>query len=236
MQIQNTSWSPPACCQGFTEDTDEPTMPMPTDWTIKGLNISNPDDDFNCILDPELPDDIVFRINQTMTNAQELAAAFASKQKTRTLEQMIPKEYREFRDVFEEKASERLPTRWPWDHAIDLKPEAEPHSAKAYPMAPHELKELDKFLEENLRKGYIRESKSPWAAPFFFISKKDGKLCPVQDYRELNKHTIRNKYPLPLIGELIDKLKGAKVFSKFDLWWGYNNVHIKEGDEYKAAF
>ncbi|TFY77729.1 hypothetical protein EWM64_g6284 [Hericium alpestre] len=118
---------------------------MPTDWTIKGLNISNPDDDFNCILDPKLPDDIVFRINWTMTNAQELAAAFASKQKAQTLEQMIPKEYHEFCDVFEEEASERLPTRQPWDHTIDLKPEAEPHSAKAYPMAPHELKELDKF-------------------------------------------------------------------------------------------
>ena len=74
------------------------------------------------------------------------------------------------------------------------------------------------------------------ASPFFFVKKKDGKLRPVQDYRELNKGTIKNEYPLPLISELIDKLKGARVFSKVDLRWGYNNIRIKEGDEWKAAF
>jgi hypothetical protein len=74
------------------------------------------------------------------------------------------------------------------------------------------------------------------ASPFFFIKKKDGSLRPVQDYRKLNSGTIKNEYPLPLIPELIDKLKGAKVFSKMDLRSGYNNVRIKEGDEWKAAF
>ncbi|TFY79548.1 hypothetical protein EWM64_g4466 [Hericium alpestre] len=74
------------------------------------------------------------------------------------------------------------------------------------------------------------------ASPFFFIKKKDGKLCPVQDYRLLNKGTIPNKYPLPLIGELIDQIKDAKYFTKMDIYWGYNNIQIKEGDEWKAAF
>src|SRR3954465_12822098 len=74
------------------------------------------------------------------------------------------------------------------------------------------------------------------ASPFFFVKKKDGKLRPVQDYRKLNEMTIKNCYPLPLIQELVDKLKGAKYFTKLDIRWGYNNVRIKEGDGWKAAF
>ena len=72
--------------------------------------------------------------------------------------------------------------------------------------------------------------------PLLFIRKADRTLHPVQDYRKLNEATVKNHYPLPLIGELIDKLKGARVFSKLDVRWGYNNVRIKEGDEWKAAF
>ena len=74
------------------------------------------------------------------------------------------------------------------------------------------------------------------ASPFFFVKKKDGALRPVQDYRKLNEMTIKNRYPLPLIQELIDKLKSSKVFLKMDIQWGYNNIRIKEGDEWKAAF
>ena len=74
------------------------------------------------------------------------------------------------------------------------------------------------------------------ASPFFFVDKKDRKLRPCQDYRYLNKHTIKNAYPLPLITKLLDKLKGAKLFTKLDVRWGYNNVRIKDGDQWKAAF
>ena len=74
------------------------------------------------------------------------------------------------------------------------------------------------------------------AAPFFFIKKKDGTLRPVQDYRYLNSITKKNKYPLPLVDDLISRLKGAKYFTKLDVRWGYNNVRIREGDEWKAAF
>ncbi len=84
--------------------------------------------------------------------------------------------------------------------------------------------------------GRIRPSKSPFASPFFFVKKKDGTLRPVQDYCKLNEMTIKNRYPLPLILELIDKLRGAKYFTKLDVRFGYNNVRIKEGDEEKAAF
>jgi hypothetical protein len=74
------------------------------------------------------------------------------------------------------------------------------------------------------------------ASPFFFVKKKDGALRPVQDYRKLNEMTIKNSYPIPLIDELVDKICGAKIFSKLDIHWGYNNVRIREGDEWKATF
>ena len=74
------------------------------------------------------------------------------------------------------------------------------------------------------------------ASPFFFVKKKDGRLRPCQDYRYLNDWTVKNAYPLPLISEIMDKLKGARYFSKFDVRWGYNNVQIRSGDEWKAAF
>ena len=87
-----------------------------------------------------------------------------------------------------------------------------------------------------MKKGYIRPSKSPQTSPVFFVPKKDSKKHMVQDYRYLNKFTVKNNYPLLLIGQLVDKLQGAKLFTKMDLRWGYNNVRIKEGDKWKAAF
>ena len=87
-----------------------------------------------------------------------------------------------------------------------------------------EQKQLEIFLDENLKSGRICPSKSLMAAPFFFIKKKSGELRPIQDYRRLNTMTIKNPYPLPLISELIDKLKGARYFTKLDVRWGYNNV------------
>jgi len=99
-----------------------------------------------------------------------------------------------------------------------------------------EKKELDSFLEENLCTGRIRPSKSPIAAPVFFIKKKDGSLRLVQDYQALNSMTVKNKYPLPLNSELVSQLRGARYFTKLDVRWGFNNVRIKPGDEWKAAF
>jgi len=105
-----------------------------------------------------------------------------------------------------------------------------------YPLAVTEGSALTEFLNEQLQKGYIQPSKSPYASPFFFIKKKDGKLWPVQDYRKLNALTIKNRYPLPLIPKIIDKVRDARLFTKLDVRWGYNNVRIKEGDEWKGAF
>ncbi|THH00881.1 hypothetical protein EW145_g7016 [Phellinidium pouzarii] len=152
------------------------------------------------------------------------------------LKDSIPAHYHNFIHLFEKKAAERFPIERPYDHAIDLKPDFVPRDCKLYSMTPKEELALDEFLTENLRKGYIRPSKSPMASPFFFIGKKDNTLRPCQDYRALNEGTIKNAYPLPLIGDLMDKLRGAKYFTKLDLRSGYNNIRIKEGDQYKAAF
>ena len=96
--------------------------------------------------------------------------------------------------------------------------------------------EVHKFIDEHLKRGTIRESWSPYAANFFFVKKKDGKLRPVQDYRPLNKWTIKNWNVSPLILATIDRLSGCTLFTKFDVRWGYNNIRIKPGDEWKAAF
>src|SRR5271163_276798 len=118
-----------------------------------------------------------------------------------------------------------------------MKDDFEPKSFKMYNLTPEEQIELDKFLKENLEKGYIRLSESPMASPFFFVKKKDAKqLRPCQDYCYLNKWTRKNAYPLPLISEIMDKLKDAKYFTKLDVRWGYNNVRIKEGNQWKATF
>jgi len=91
-------------------------------------------------------------------------------------------------------------------------------------------------VKEQLRKGYIRLSKSPQIAPVFFVGKKDGKKRMVQDYRYLNEGIIKNNYPLPLISDVLENIGTKKLFMKMDLRWGYNNVRIKEGDEWKAVF
>ena len=112
---------------------------------------------------------------------------------------------------------------------IELKPGAPPTIlGKIYTLTQAEQKALEGFIQEHLAKGYICPSKSPYASPFFFIKKKDGKLQPVQDYRKVNEWTVKNRYPLLLIPELIARVKGATLFTKFDVRWGYNNVRIKD--------
>jgi hypothetical protein len=103
-------------------------------------------------------------------------------------------------------------------------------------MTKMEDEALDEQIDEQLGKGYIQESKSPYTSSFFFMKKKDGKLCPVQDYRKFNNWTIHNQYPLPLIGELVHDLRGAIIFTKLNVCQRYNNIHIRKGDEHKAAF
>jgi len=149
----------------------------------------------------------------------------------RKIETMVPKRFHRWLKVFGKVESERMPVRKVWDHAIDLKEDFKASKAKVYPLSRNEREEVQKFVEEHLKKGYIRPSKSQQTSPVFFVGKKDGGKRMVMDYRKLNKQTVKNNYPLPLITELVDAMGNKRVFTKMDLRWGYNNVRIKEGEE-----
>ena len=141
-----------------------------------------------------------------------------------------------FTYLFNKKKFEKLPERHKWDHKINLMEEAPKElNTKAYVMTLKKEEALNQWLDEQLKAGLIVESKSRYTALCFYILKKNGLLWLVQDYRKLNQVTIKDKMPLPLIGEVIDKRKEVKYFNKLDLIWGYNNVWIKEGDKWKAA-
>jgi len=138
--------------------------------------------------------------------------------------------------VFGKVESERMLTRKIWDHAIDLKKMFKPQKGRIYPLSKNEREEVQSSVNNQLRKGYIRLSKSSQTSPVFFVGKKDGSKRMVMDYHSLNNQTVKNNYPLPLITDLIDNMESKRVFTKMDLWWGFNNVRIKEGDEWKGAF
>ncbi len=175
-------------------------------------------------------------IRATDTPSQWLAQEVQKAEVSQPLEDMVPTQYHNFRDVFSKEAFDELPPRKAWDHTIDLSPGTElPHS-QMFPLSPAEQKELGNFLQENLVNGCIYPSKSPMGAPVFFIKKKDGSLCLIQDYWKLNEITVKNSYPLPLISDVLTCLHDAKFFTVLDLQWGFNNMWIKEGDEWKAAF
>ncbi|GJW41341.1 retrotransposon protein, putative, ty3-gypsy subclass [Tanacetum coccineum] len=129
-----------------------------------------------------------------------------------------------------------LPPAREIEFGIELIPGAEPISKAPYRMAPVELKELKEQLQEMLENGFIRPSVSPWGAPVLFVKKKDGSMRLCIDYRELNRITIRNRYPLPRIDDLFDQLQGAKYFSKIDLRSGYHQLRVREQDISKTAF
>ncbi|KAG7594102.1 Integrase catalytic core [Arabidopsis thaliana x Arabidopsis arenosa] len=140
----------------------------------------------------------------------------------------------EFTDVFE--AVRGLPPDRSDPFTIELEPGTTPISKAPYRMAPAEMAELKKQLEELLDKGFIRPSSSPWGAPVLFVKKKDGSFRLCIDYRGLNKVTVKNKYPLPRIDELLDQLRGARWFSKIDLASGYHQIPIEPSDVRKTAF
>ena len=149
---------------------------------------------------------------------------------------LVPEKFYEWIKVFGKKQSERMPMRKIWDHVIDVREEFVPRKGKVYPLSRKEREEVREFVKEQLRKGYIQPSKLPQTAPVFFVRKKDGKKQMVQDYKYLNEWMIKNNYPLLLISDILENIGTKKLFTKIDLRWGYNNVRIKEGDEWKVAF
>ena len=145
--------------------------------------------------------------------------------------------YMTYADVFNKKAETTLPPhQGTLDHNIDLKPGCSAPFSPLYNLSEYELGVLKEYLDKNLHSGFITRSKSPAGALILFIKKKDGSLRLCVDYWGLNAVTIKDKYPIPLISEILDHLGQAKIFTKLDLQGAYNLIHIKEGDEWKTAF
>jgi hypothetical protein len=231
-------------------DKDESSH-MNTDETDEGVQGTCPA--FDNDLDSEVDDftigedDCVFMmmvhlvdphhfVHASSTVSGCLAEAFAKNSKPNGFEDIVPTTLHGYADILSETVFDSLPEHRQWDHTIELEREPSPGFQKVYPMTLTEQTEMDAFLEEALSTGCIRQSKSPLGAPVFFIKKKDGKLRFVQDYRALNAITRKNQYPLPFIDDLIHWLKDVHYFTKLDVCWGYNNVCIQGGDEWKAAF
>ncbi|KAJ1155053.1 hypothetical protein NDU88_007789 [Pleurodeles waltl] len=151
-------------------------------------------------------------------------------------EVQLPKQYSSHEDVFDEKEAENLPPHRSYDCQIDLVPGGILPNCRVYALSEHENQHLRKYLDQFLENGFIRPSKSPTASPLFFVPKANGELRTCIDYRGLNKITIKNKYPLPLIPVLLEQVKKAKIYTKLDLRGAYHLVRMREGDEWKTAF
>lgn len=148
----------------------------------------------------------------------------------------VPVQYRIYQELFKEELETGLPEHSQWDHEIWLKDGTTPTFHKIYNLNEAQLQTLREYLEDNLKKGYIRISKSSAGYPVMFVPKKNGKLRLVVDYRRLNDITLKDRTPLPLITELRDRLHGMNIFTALDLKGAYNLIRIKEGHEWKTAF
>ena len=153
----------------------------------------------------------------------------------RKVKEMVPRRFYKWLKVFGKVESKRMPVRKVWNHTIDLNDNFKTSKARVYPLFRNEKEEVQKFVDEHLKKGYIRPSKLPQMSLVFFVGKKDGGKHMVMDYKRLNKQMVKNNYPLPLITDLVNSMGNKRVFTKMDLWWSYNNVQIKKGDKWKAA-
>ena len=136
----------------------------------------------------------------------------------RKVEEMVPKWFHRWLKVFGKVESKKMPVRKIWDHAIDLNDNFKTSKTRVYPLSRNKKEKVQKFVNEHLKKGYIRPSKLPQTLPVFFVGKKNGGKHMVMDYRRLNKQTVKNNYPLPLITDLVDSMGNKRVFTKIDLW------------------
>jgi hypothetical protein len=148
----------------------------------------------------------------------------------------LPPQYAEYADVGSEEDARIAPEHSSNDLAINLVPDSQPPHLPLYNLSAMELEILRKYLSEYMARGWIRRSKSSAGAPILFVKKKDGSLRLCVDYRGLNKITIKNRHPLPLITESLERLAAAKYYTKLDVREAYHRIRIREGDEWKTAF
>jgi len=148
----------------------------------------------------------------------------------------LPEQYHDFVDVFNKVKADTLPPHRSYDHRIELQLDSQPPFGPIYQLSKNELDTVRQYIDEHLANGFITHSKSPAASPILFVKKKDGSLRLCVDYRGLNRITVKNRYPLPLIPELMARLSKVTVFSKIDLRNAYHQIRIAEGHEWKTAF
>jgi hypothetical protein len=195
-----------------TDETDEEAQDTGSafdddlDSEVDDFTIEEDDRVFMTLVHPVDPQHFVRASSMV---SRRLAEAFTKNLKPKGFHDIVPTSLHTYADVFSETAFDSLPERWKWDHAIELECEPSPGFRKVHMMTLTEQTEMDAFLKEALATGCIRQSKLPLGAPVFFIKKKDRKLRFIQDYRALNAITRKNRYPLPLIYDLIHRLKGA---------------------------
>jgi hypothetical protein len=150
---------------------------------------------------------------------------------------LVPAKFRKWVHIMTKEAAATLPEHKPYDHAIDIKDCETPPWGPCYALSEKELEVLRDWLKDMLETGKIRRSKSPARSPILFVPKAHGRglrLCV--DYRELNKITIANRYHLPIMSKLQDRIRGARIFTNLDLKIGYHLIRVKKGDEWKTAF
>jgi hypothetical protein len=182
----------------------------------------------------KLPGSQVFQFNITDPEASTCAAA-ATDQSPVDLKN-VPQEYHEFADVFSKGRADSLPPHHPYDLKINLEDSATPPFRPIYSLSQSELTALWEFINEHLSIGFIHPTCSPCGAPVLFIKKKDGSLRLCVDFRGLNRITKKDRYPIPLMADLLDAPWKAWIYTKIDLRHAYHLVHIAEGDEWKTAF
>ncbi|KAE8217688.1 hypothetical protein CF319_g8282 [Tilletia indica] len=149
----------------------------------------------------------------------------------------LPKPLHRFESIFSDTGANTLPPHRPgYDFEIELEPGTTPPFGPLYGLSQHENESLRQYLDQMLANGFIQPSKSPAASPFLFAAKKGGELRPCVDYRKLNAITVKNRYPIPLTQQLVDRVRGCTVFSKIDLKNAYNLLRVAPGHEWKTAF
>ncbi|QRW17319.1 Retrotransposable element Tf2 protein [Rhizoctonia solani] len=190
---------------------------------LKWLGAHNPEIDWsNCTLAfPHTPPDHVAIAEEEEADKNPLEG--------------VPSKYHQYAKVFREEEFNKLPPHWHYNIGIELTEEG-PLNLPLYSMTNAKSLTLKDWLRDKLKAGKIRPSKSSISSPVMFVPKMDGSRCLVVDYQRLNNWTKKNVYPLPRPDDLMAQLHGAKVFTKLDLQWGYNNVWVKEGNEWKTAF
>ena len=195
--------------------------------------ISSDQIDSVCLVFPQATSvpPVLVEVYSSISSVEKIVSAESAE-----LESVSKKLISKYRDVFPDELPPGLPPQREIDHKIELIPGSSPPSRPTYRMSAVELAELKKQLEELTKSGFIQPSKSPFGAPILFVKKKDGTMRMCIDYRALNNISVKNKYPLPRVDELFDRLQGAKYFSKIDLRSGYHQIRIDPEDVSKTAF